>query len=55
MNKVFSGVQPTGNLHIGNYLGSMPDAKNIAVVSRVSFLNLSGSCHTVIACKSTTQ
>ena len=23
MNKVFSGVQPTGNLHIGNYLGAI--------------------------------
>ena len=23
MNRVFSGVQPTGNLHIGNYLGAL--------------------------------
>ena len=23
MNKIFSGVQPTGNLHIGNYLGAI--------------------------------
>ena len=22
-NLVFSGVQPTGNLHLGNYLGAM--------------------------------
>ncbi|MEA2993203.1 MAG: hypothetical protein QOD40_2123, partial [Alphaproteobacteria bacterium] len=21
--RVFSGVQPTGNLHLGNYLGAM--------------------------------
>ena len=23
MNLVFSGVQPTGNLHLGNYLGAV--------------------------------
>ena len=23
MNRVFSGVQPTGNLHLGNYLGAI--------------------------------
>ena len=23
MDKIFSGVQPTGNLHIGNYLGAI--------------------------------
>ena len=23
MKRVFSGVQPTGNLHIGNYLGAL--------------------------------
>jgi tryptophanyl-tRNA synthetase len=23
MKRVFSGVQPTGNIHIGNYLGAM--------------------------------
>ena len=23
MKKVFSGVQPTGNIHLGNYLGAM--------------------------------
>ena len=22
-NKIFSGVQPTGNLHLGNYLGAI--------------------------------
>ena len=22
-NRVFSGVQPTGNLHLGNYLGAL--------------------------------
>jgi len=22
-NRVFSGVQPTGNLHLGNYLGAI--------------------------------
>ena len=23
MNRIFSGVQPTGNLHLGNYLGAI--------------------------------
>ena len=23
MNRVFSGVQPTGNIHLGNYLGAL--------------------------------
>ena len=23
MDKIFSGVQPTGNLHVGNYLGAI--------------------------------
>ena len=31
MNRVFSGVQPTGNLHLGNYLGAI---KNWVVMQR---------------------
>src|SRR5437868_14745041 len=23
MNRIFSGIQPTGNLHLGNYLGAI--------------------------------
>ncbi len=23
MSRVFSGIQPTGNLHLGNYLGAI--------------------------------
>ena len=23
MNRIFSGMQPTGNLHLGNYLGAL--------------------------------
>jgi tryptophanyl-tRNA synthetase len=23
MNRIFSGIQPSGNLHLGNYLGAM--------------------------------
>ena len=23
MKRVFSGIQPTGNIHIGNYLGAL--------------------------------
>tara|TARA_B100000609_G_C17073176_1_gene360219 strand:- start:166 stop:411 length:246 start_codon:yes stop_codon:yes gene_type:complete len=29
--KIFSGVQPTGNLHLGNYLGAI---KNFVELSR---------------------
>ena len=32
MNKkklVFSGVQPTGNLHLGNYLGALKNFSNL--------------------------
>ena len=27
MKRVFSGVQPTGNIHIGNYLGALKESK----------------------------
>ena len=40
MNKkklVFSGVQPTGNLHLGNYLGAL---KNFCVTSKRNELYL---------------
>ncbi len=29
---VFSGVQPTGNLHLGNYLGAIKNWVNLQVV-----------------------
>ena len=38
-----------------NLLGSMPQAMKAAVTSRVAFGNSAGSCHTVMACRSTTQ
>ena len=28
IKKIFSGVQPTGNLHIGNYLGAIKNFVN---------------------------
>ena len=28
-NRVFSGVQPTGNLHLGNYLGAIKNFVNL--------------------------
>ena len=37
------------------FLASMPQARNAAVTSRVERGNSLGSCHTVMACKSTTQ
>ena len=27
--KIFSGVQPTGNLHLGNYLGAIKNFVNL--------------------------
>lgn len=29
MKKVFSGVQPTGNIHIGNYIGALKQFVNL--------------------------
>jgi len=37
------------------FLASMPQARNAAVTSRVARGNSLGSCHTVMACMSTTQ
>ena len=28
--KIFSGVQPTGNLHLGNYLGAIKNFVNLS-------------------------
>ena len=30
MKRVFSGVQPTGNIHIGNYLGALQTVRRTA-------------------------
>ena len=35
--KIFSGVQPTGNLHLGNYLGAI---KNFVNLQKASLLAL---------------
>ena len=37
------------------FFGSMPQAMNAAVTSRVARGSSLGSCHTVMACRSTTQ
>jgi tryptophanyl-tRNA synthetase len=29
MNRIFSGIQPTGNLHLGNYLGAIRNWVNL--------------------------
>ena len=29
VKKIFSGVQPTGNLHLGNYLGAIKNFVNL--------------------------
>ena len=33
---VFSGVQPTGNLHLGNYLGAL---KNFVSLQKILLMN----------------
>ena len=35
--KIFSGVQPTGNLHLGNYLGAI---KNFVELSNQKKMNV---------------
>ena len=30
-NKIFSGVQPTGNLHLGNYLGAIKNFVKLSI------------------------
>jgi len=69
---VFSGVQPTGNLHLGNYLGAIRRFAQLqashdcmyCVVDQhaittwqepAELTSAAGSCHTVMACWSTTQ
>ncbi len=39
---VFSGVQPTGNLHLGNYLGAI--VKFVALQQRYSASIASSTC-----------
>ena len=34
---VFSGVQPTGNLHLGNYLGAIKNWVNLQQTNRCIF------------------
>ena len=29
VEKIFSGIQPTGNLHLGNYLGAITNFANV--------------------------
>ena len=36
MDRIFSGVQPTGNLHIGNYLGAIKNFVEIQKRENVS-------------------
>jgi len=35
---VFSGVQPTGNLHLGNYLGAIKNWVNLQKKNPASFV-----------------
>ena len=37
---VFSGVQPTGNLHLGNYLDYNYNYKAVYLISIVSFVGM---------------
>ena len=36
-NRVFSGVQPTGDLHLGNYLGAL---KNFVRLQDLSLIHI---------------
>ena len=38
MKRVFSGIQPTGNIHIGNYLGGAEAVRRIAGQQRLHLL-----------------
>ena len=35
--KIFSGVQPTGNLHLGNYLGAIKNFVSLSNDKKLSF------------------
>ena len=37
---IFSGVQPTGNLHLGNYLGAIKNWVELQKKQNVSFVSL---------------
>ena len=42
--KVFSGVQPTGNLHLGNYLGAIKNKNGKVILLKfTASFNFSGS------------
>jgi len=34
--KIFSGVQPTGNLHLGNYLGAIKNFVDLKMKKKMS-------------------
>ncbi len=41
---VFSGVQPTGNLHLGNYLGAIVNFVKLQQNSRLHLLRRRSAC-----------
>ena len=36
IKKIFSGVQPTGNLHLGNYLGAIKNFVKLQMKKKMS-------------------
>ena len=44
MNRIFSGVQPTGNLHLGNYLGAISNFVALQDDYRVHLLRRRSAC-----------
>jgi len=38
--RVFSGVQPTGNLHLGNYLGAIKNFVDLQNIFLIFFITL---------------
>ena len=43
--RVFSGVQPTGNLHLGNYLGAIVKFVALQEQLRLHLLRGRSACH----------
>jgi len=37
MDRIFSGIQPSGEIHIGNYVGAIRNWRNWSTVTSASF------------------
>ena len=48
--KIFSGVQPTGNLHIGNYLGAIKNFVELNNDKNNTFTWINTTCYKCCSC-----